>query len=397
MRVALVSANLFDIGGVESHIRFIGAELLRRGYELQLFKPTWTEDLDEARARDLGMPATIVDLGPKPYEQAYLRPLSRFAYLHGFLKRASFSLAAARVRDAVTVWRPDLVWQHDFSSSWLGCRLLSRLYPVVLTNHTGEYLLLRRLPGATHLLRRLMSHYRAVIGPSQELTPDFRDRSVTIHNGVDLAYFTPLPAASLIENRQRLLGDRSDRFVVFCPRRWAPTKGVIYLAEALTKLVRDGERSIYVVFAGSDYDLYRDYATRIRERLDGVETSFLEVGNLDFEAMRDWYRISDLVVIPSLMEAVSLAALEAMACGTPVLSTNVGGMPEIIESDVTGLLVPPADSHALASAIVRAHRDPELMERIRTKALEMVRNRYGWDVIAAQTATVLERAVTGDA
>jgi glycosyltransferase involved in cell wall biosynthesis len=75
------------------------------------------------------------------------------------------------------------------------------------------------------------------------------------------------------------------------------------------------------------------------------------LGNLTHENLRDYYNMADVVVIPSLMEATSLAALEAMACGVPILSTNVGGMPEIVTTGVNGWLVPPADTGAIVIKI----------------------------------------------
>lgn len=395
MRLALVAANLCDIGGVENHIRFLGSEMRSRGHDLRLFKPTWRDDVARARGIDDGIPSTIVDLGPKPYRQIYLRPFVRYGYLYGFVKRLFYSLAARDVVEAVSAWAPDLVWQHDLSSSWVASRLLSRTFPVVLTNHTGEYLLLQQMPGATLALRTLLSHYSAVIGPSRELTPSFGRCSRTIHNGVDLGFFSPLSEAEQREQRDRLLGEADrNRFVVFCPRRWAPSKGVVFIARALRRWASAGERNILVVFAGSDHEAYPAYADEIRAALAGCEGLFRTEGNLDVSRMRDWYRIADLVAIPSLMEAVSLSALEAMACGAPVLSTSVGGMPEIIDEGRTGFLVPPADDEALAAAVVRAKREALLLARVRDCAMHMIRSRYGWDDIAAQTEQILESAVS---
>jgi glycosyltransferase involved in cell wall biosynthesis len=97
--------------------------------------------------------------------------------------------------------------------------------------------------------------------------------------------------------------------------------------------------------------------------------------------------MADLVVIPSLMEAVSLSALEAMASGKPVIATEVGGLPEIIKDEVTGLLVPPRDPTALADAIVRLHSDYSLRNSLASQGRALAVERYSWDFIAKKTLT----------
>src|SRR5262245_29538445 len=109
MKIALVSANLFDIGGVENNVRFIGPKLESLGHELLLFKPTWSDELERARSLDDGIQSSVVDLGPKPYEQHLLPRIGYFPYLQGLMRRASFSVRAGTLRDAVVRWRPDLV------------------------------------------------------------------------------------------------------------------------------------------------------------------------------------------------------------------------------------------------------------------------------------------------
>lgn len=72
----------------------------------------------------------------------------------------------------------------------------------------------------------------------------------------------------------------------------------------------------------------------------------------------------DTYVLPSLWEGLPLALLEALAQGTPIVATTVGGNPEIVEDGTNGFLVPPADGHALADRILRAYRDGDLRARI---------------------------------
>jgi glycosyltransferase involved in cell wall biosynthesis len=104
----------------------------------------------------------------------------------------------------------------------------------------------------------------------------------------------------------------------------------------------------------------------------------------------EWMRAADAAVLPSDWENFPHAAVEALAAGTPVIATAVGGVPEIVESGVNGLLVPRADAEALANAMMSIVREPELAARLRAGALEAGRN-YGAERVYGTIASELER------
>jgi glycosyltransferase involved in cell wall biosynthesis len=395
MRIAIISAFLFDnsIGGIENHIRFMVKELLKRGHEIPIFKPVWQHNFSKERCKIDGAEVVFVNLGKYPYDMTRWSGKGILGYSAGFLNKIAYSFRAHKLVQAIMLWKPDVVWQHDFSSSWLATRRLSKYYPVVLTNHTGEYLLLRNQPYGKLLLTWLMKHYSAVIGPSTELTPSFIKESYTIHNGVDINLFLPLERETKLQFKQKLFGDES-KFVIFCPRRWAPTKGIIYLAQAIRELekITDDWSKFLFVFAGNDYDKYPNYVKEINKILQNSKIPILKLGNLDIYQMNQYYQAADLVVIPSLLEAVSLSALEAMAAGTPVLSTNVGGMPEIIKHGETGYLVEPANANALCKSILNIKQDKRYADIVQN-SLDMIRARYRWQKIAEMTEGILIKAL----
>ncbi|MFO1518593.1 MAG: glycosyltransferase family 4 protein [bacterium] len=396
MKIAIISAQIFDssVGGVENHIRFIGKELLKKGHELRLFKPTWEKE-NEGKIKEIdGLKIEFVYLGKRPYDLRNLTGKKIGVYLAGFLNKASYSFSSAQLVQAVDTWNPELVWQHDFSSSWRATRKLSKKYPVVLTNHTGEYLMLQNRLVGRWLLPWILKHYSAVIGPSKELTPAFFSSSHTIHNGVDTSLFFPLSPEEKKNLRNDLYNENKSKFIVFCPRRWAPTKGVIFLAQAIREISRtpDLKNKFLFVFAGSDYDVYPKYASEINETLKGSESIVLKLGNVDVYRMISYYQSADLVIIPSLMEAVSLSALESMACKTPVLSTNVGGMPEIIKEGETGYLIHPANSDEIKNSLIAIEKGSE-RAKISENAEKMVKEKYSWQAIANLTEKVLMSAV----
>ena len=395
MKIAILSVNLFDDanGGVENHILFLSKEFIQLGHEILLFKPVWEDQYKEAERKwDEKLTIAYVNLGKRPYDFRRWTSLGKSGYLAGFLGKVAYMIAAGEIARAIASWKPELVWQHDFSSGWLAPRKLSSRFPIVLTNHRGEYLVFKRHALGRLLLRWALKHYNAVIGPSKELTPDFVRNAYTIHNGVDTSLFFPLSLEKRIEKRKQLYG-MTDRFVILCPRRWAPTKGIIFLAKAIRQLdqVDELKSKLIFAFAGNDTQ-FPLYTEKINSELNDLKIQVVRLGELKVGETIPYYQSADLVIIPSLMEAVSLAALEAMACGTPVLSTNVGGMPEIIEEGKTGFLVNPGQPDELAQAVHRISNEPGRTD-VAMEALNMVRRQYDWSAIAKTTETVLRETL----
>jgi len=194
----------------------------------------------------------------------------------------------------------------------------------------------------------MTSHYRAVFAPSQELAmATGREDVIVLSNGVDTRTFHPLKTEQR-PNLRRDLGWGPEETVFFVPRRWAPNKGVLVAATALSFL---GHRALRFVFAGSASTQYVDYAARVSEALSVAPVPYDVLGHLNYDDLVPYFQAADFVLIPSIREATSLAALEAMACGTPVIASATGGLLELIVHRETGFLCTPASPVALANVI----------------------------------------------
>jgi glycosyltransferase involved in cell wall biosynthesis len=170
-----------------------------------------------------------------------------------------------------------------------------------------------------------------------------RERIAVVHNGIRLPS-NPVPADP--DLRAELL--RGQRAIVLVPARLDPLKGHEFLLKAARTL-----EGVQVVLAGDGPE---------RARLEGLVDELALTERVSFLGFRDdmprLLASADVVVLPSLAEGLPLSLLEAMAAGTPVVATAIGGTDEAIEDGVTGLLVPPSDVPALAAGLERVLADP---------------------------------------
>jgi len=177
-----------------------------------------------------------------------------------------------------------------------------------------------------------------------------------IRNGVDLARFDNLPAQS---NVRRELGLAENTPLVGVVSRLTRLKGLEDFLEAAA-IVRSRIPAARFLVAGETNPMDRDYLRELQEHAArcGVaeHVTFTGIRN-DVPAVLASFTVA---VMPSLNEALSNVVLESMAAGAPTVATRVGGTPEAVVDGITGILVPPADSAALADAIVHLLSNPQL-------------------------------------
>jgi glycosyltransferase involved in cell wall biosynthesis len=190
----------------------------------------------------------------------------------------------------------------------------------------------------------------------------------TIYNGRDLARFRPPSADEAARIRTDLgLGNRK---MVLVLARLEPQKGHVYMIEAARILAATWPQ-LTVLFAGAG-----QLESELRKACDEAMLG----GRIRFVGFRpDSARLlaaADVVVLPSLFEGLPLVAIEALATACPMVATNIEGTREIVIDEVTGLLVPPANSDALAGAIDRLLRDRAFARRLGAQGRSLVEQRF---------------------
>jgi glycosyltransferase involved in cell wall biosynthesis len=104
----------------------------------------------------------------------------------------------------------------------------------------------------------------------------------------------------------------------------------------------------------------------------------------------EYYQKSNVLVLPSLSESFGMVLLEAMACKKPVIGSNVGGIPYVIDNDQNGLLVPPKDPQALADAIIKILTNPQLAKKMGEEGYEKVMKNFTWEKQINTTKELIE-------
>jgi L-malate glycosyltransferase len=197
------------------------------------------------------------------------------------------------------------------------------------------------------------------------------------YNGIDLGQFCPGPS-----NRPPSLPEDALVVGVVCALR--PEKGLLTLVDAFAR-VRPLRKEMKLVFVGSGSVL-----PDLRARAQEVGVAADCVWEPATSDVAKWLRTFDIFVLPSLSEALSNSLMEAMACGCPVIASDVGGNTEIVRGGETGLLFEPGNAGALAEALNRLIKDPSLRKTLGENGEKMIRHGFSRAASASRMAEIYE-------
>jgi glycosyltransferase involved in cell wall biosynthesis len=267
----------------------------------------------------------------------------------------------------------------------------------ILTNHSSPFLELYDEKNKKLLkfcYKMVLKKFNGIIAPSLELKEKsekfFNKNSFYIPNGVDTEKFKPISLEEKDKKKKEIF-DRlhleKREYLIFCPRRLDPKNGVEYFVESI-KLVLEKEKNLWAIISGNEYII--KYALKIKNMIKelNLDNHVFFTGPVPHEQIIEYYQASDIVVLPSLMEATSISGLEALACCVPVVGTTVGGIPEIVYDGFNGLLVPPKDSNKLAEAIINLLKNKEKRLNMGLKAREIIINKFSWNKIVEEVEKI---------
>ncbi|NJL06049.1 MAG: glycosyltransferase family 1 protein [Chloroflexaceae bacterium] len=395
--LAIHSSPLAQIGGKEAggmnvYVRELATQLGARGQSVDIF--TRYQDSTLPPSLPLGPNVRLIHLtagAVGPYDKNRI-----LDHLPALLTQLNATQAAnpAPYR---------LIHSHYWVSGAVALALREQWrVPVVQMFHTLGALKNRvaRSPAETETLRRieieqmLMQHADVIVAATaldaEQMHSHYHPSAPIqiIPPGVNLAHFTPMPQAAA---RQQL-GLPLDQRILVCVGRMEPLKGMDNLIRALALLHTQHpawRESLRVILIGGDNEHQSAGWNPEQHRLHalrhsiGAADAVLFAGAQPHPALPAWYAAADALVVPSHYESFGMVVLEGMACGVPVIASNVGGMRFSIEPEQSGILVPPDDSPALAQALHRLLTTPALQARLRQGGIARAAQ-YSWSRITDQ-------------
>lgn len=408
-RVAVLSVHtcpLAALGGKESggmnvYIRDLSRELGRRGLILDVF--TRIQDPEIPEIGNLGANARVVHLraGPKtPYDKnliheyvpefaANLREFARREKISYHLVHSHYWLSGLVARELRREWRVPIIQMFH---------TLGQLKNQVASS-AGE----REIPKRVESEREIMGFADRLIAASPlektqmtELYGADPTKIDVIPCGVDLELFRRLPRG---EARAHIDIPPNHKMVLFVGRI-ERLKGIDVLMEAMALALREmnhlrGELCLCIIGGDPDAgEMDREMARlqQMREKL-GISDVVTFLGKQNQDALPYYFSAAEVCVIPSHYESFGMVALEAMACGTPVIASKVGGLTYTIEHGRTGFLVPKDDRQALAHKLKLLLTNESLGQYMGQQAIELAKG-YSWSVVGGQMVALYRELVT---
>ncbi len=401
LRVALlVYRGKPHCGGQGIYTRHLSAALADLGHHVEVFSGPPYPELDE-RVLLQRLPSLDLYREPDPFRIPHPREFRstidalEFALMctAGFPEPLTFTL---RARRALAARRHDFDVVHDNQSlgtgllglADLGLPMLATIHHPITVDRRVELahapgpirnLTLRRWYGFTRMQTRVAQRMPRILTVSDSSAADIvadhgvdRDRIRVVPVGVDPERFRPLPSVPRVTGR-----------VMTTASADVAMKGLTHLLEALAK-VRTERPDVELVVVGRP--VAEGPVARTLDRL-GLHEAVSFVSGVTDERIVELYAEAEVAVVPSLYEGFSLPAVEAMACGVPLVVTTGGALPEVVGTDGRAAdLVPPGDPGAIATALLDLLRDPERRSAMGTAGRERAVGRYSWRATAEATA-----------
>ena len=314
-----------------------------------------------------------------------------FSYLPGFLK----AVREFRAENNLTY---DVVHSHYWLSGWVGLALARDMdVPHVATFHTLSLIKMQSRAGEAEPIHRQRIERELMADTDQivAFSPHERDAMARLYDadpdhielvpcGVDLARFRPLNQE---ESRERL-GINGDKVLLFVGRIES-LKGLDLLVHTAAQM--ETCQGMRVLVVGGD-DGKEGEAARVRQLVQDLDMDeiFDFVGRVDQENMPLYYSAADVCVVPSFYESFGLAALESMACGTPVVASRVGGLSTVIQHGRTGYLKSWRCPEAFANSLEMIISSKRLQNSMGIAARKRAED-LGWDQVAERMLRIYQR------
>jgi len=387
-----------DTGGMNVYVREITRYLGRRGIHVDVFTRSQDEHVPHV-LHDLGYGNRVVHIpaGPETpmrkqelasYLPDFAAGIQAFAAENGIhydLIHSHYWMSGIAAEQLKAAWNVPVV--HMFHTLGLMKNRIAR--------HPSEMEGAYRTDGERQVLAsadRIIAATPAELSQLQFLYQADQNKISIIPPGVDTSHFYHIPT----DEARQAIGLPADERMLLFVGRIEPLKGIDTLIRALARLRETGVQCQvphYLAIIGGDPrasgENLSDEMSRIQTlcRDLGLGDLVLFLGKRDQTSLPYYYSAADVLIMPSHYESFGMVALEAMACGTPVVASQVGGLAFLVQDGITGFVVPDDNPDLLAERLTRLLRDPQLRDRLGFQAAEYA-SKYAWENIVDRLAHV---------
>lgn len=376
----LVQPGQGDAGGMNVYIRELVSSLAQAGTDATVYVRRWTHDLPAVVEVEPGFRVVHVDAGPLDLAKEQLPEI-----VDEFTDAVERDLAERPV---------DVIHANYWLSGVAGHRLKHRLdLPLVTTFHTlarvkaetGDHEPQRRIDAEAEVIRCADVITANSVTELHELVDHYGadpDRVEIVPPGVDHAFFSPGA-----RDGARAALELDDAPLLLFVGRIQPLKGVDVAVETLAEL---GDEEARLLIVGGASGVEGDDEVRKIEKLiadRGLDDRVALIPPQPHHVLSTYYRAADVCLVPSRSESFGLVALEAAACGTPVVASDVGGLRTLVEEGRTGYRISGRDPRDYAAAVGRILDSPLLADELSRHAAEAAAT-YTWTTMAARLRRV---------
>lgn len=392
-----------DTGGMNVYVKEITRQLGTMGVHVDVFTRSQNEHVPHV-LHDLGYGNRVVHIPAGPEYPLPKKEL--ITYIHEFVANIEYFADSKDIHY-------DLIHSHYWMSG-LAAIALDKMWniPKIQMFHTlglmknrvaqspeeleGEY----RIEGEKEVLKSAKRIIAATTAEYAQLLWLYQadvDKITVIPPGVDVGKFYPIPP----DEAKEYIGVPPCQRMLLFVGRIEPLKGLDVLIEAIGIMHQDDEFKedpFCLAIIGGDPEVNQEQTdmemARIKELTEqnGLNNLVTFLGKRSQDSLPYYYSAAEAVVVPSQYESFGMVALEAMACGTPVVASQIGGLAYLIQDGITGYTVPVDEPAQLADRLTLLLKDKNLRDQLGRHAVQIAQG-YAWEKIAARLNHVYEEVI----
>lgn len=392
-----------DTGGMNVYVRDLTRYLGQHGIHADVFTRSQDEHVPHI-LHDLEHGNRVVHIPAGP---EYPLPKQE---LQGHIKEFTQNILAFAKSKGI---KYDLIFSHYWLSGLAAIHLKKKWdVPIVHMFHTLAHLKNRiarsekekdgqfRIDGE----HKVIKHADRIIAATQDEEQNLiqlygakKKKIKTIPPGVDTAHFYPIP----VDEAKEYIGMPAEEKMILFVGRIEPLKGIDTLIEAISQMRKADVLSKcphYLYIIGGNLQATEEDTNREMQRLQDLRAKLdlhelvLFLGKRDQDSLQYYYSAAEMVVMPSHYESFGMVALEAMACGTPVIATQVGGLQHLVQDNRTGFTVPNGDPDALEEKITVLICKDSLKDKMSNNSIAYAQT-FAWDMIVKKLIKLFKKMI----